>query len=1063
MAPLTWRNVDSPSFASANQLYALAAELMNRGFNSASRGLDKFRKITTDDQSARLMQDVMAAGNDPAAIQQAAARGNAAFLSPEALRFANAQPGVLLDRQQAEANIAQTGVRTNVLQYGLDRSRITDGRQDTAYNAQQKANPLIYQAQQLARQGDLSGAQAIVSANADLFSRAGINASNLYGDLSGGFTGQMQDTERGVQHDDFMRIAGNATNARELIDLAGRSFATEADARRGIQDLQAQGLISADLAQTALGSLTASGLWTAPTAADEIMQRYGAAPLGGRGTTNPTWATGNNPVLNGFMSTIQRGGVTNPYALAAIQATGQHESGFDPGNAGRTWNDPSESGRPGTAGGIMSWNNERLAALQRFTGGDMSPEAQAAFFLQEDPQLIARLNNAGSVEEAQALMNNAWRFAGYNRPGGEAEARLNTARSIYSGTPLSFGSNVSRAGTQPGASVYDQLMAAAIQDPNRTSLTFGDQTWTPEGELQGRVADDFPVGSLMAAAIQDPNRTPLTFGSSVPRMGSQPGASMADQMLAAAANDPNRVPLTFGQDNWTPETQAATALTGQTDSVVRIAESGGPSLEAMVASPELARQNPKIFSQLLARDLRDNPVQTFGAEYFNNALKRRISAAMAEATAALPETIISEGTAGDNPLFTEVYGGVVARPPKNQQETQLIARAARAGILQTTPERAARQAEIDRASEMMREASDIAPNANRPYLQPGGLLGDAGMVAAQTGEAVVNQGAGLLDAVNAPFRMLSEYALGRDYIGGTGRVDWNGDGYSQSLTSPLVGTTRDNLTPEQRAALSGADQASNAMTAALSSNENGGQQPGQTPGRGQQPAATPTRPAQVSSTDLASFIRTAQSTGQVDRALNPFAPMDELLAGDSALSGDAASVAQQLTADGGKLSYMDTRTVRENIRELMRIPGVNSAAIAGALLAQNGVVYTGTEWNPLNWGSDDQIDADRAAEIWQQYQRPDAEGRTGIDAGVARLNNRGRTETAVAGIAQVQADYEALVTAMNQQIAQAPNQAQKDAIRQHFERNVFPLLYAQVQAIGASGALDRNANASTGQ
>ena len=130
MAPLTWRNVDSPSFASANQLYSLSAELMNRGFSAASRGLDKFREITTDEQSARLMQDVMAAGNDPAAIQQAATRGNAAFLSPEALRFANAQPGVLLDRQQAQANIGLTGIRSEASQYALDRTRITDGRQD---------------------------------------------------------------------------------------------------------------------------------------------------------------------------------------------------------------------------------------------------------------------------------------------------------------------------------------------------------------------------------------------------------------------------------------------------------------------------------------------------------------------------------------------------------------------------------------------------------------------------------------------------------------------------------------------------------------------------------------------------------------------------------------------------------------------------------------------------------------------------------------------------------------------------------------------------------------------
>lgn len=974
MAPLTWRNVDSPSFASANQLYSLSAELMNRGFSAASRGLDKFREITTDEQSARLMQDVMAAGNDPAAIQQAATRGNAAFLSPEALRFANTQPGVLLDRQQAEANIDQTGVRTNVMQYGLDRSRVLAGREDTEYNAQQQANPLIYQMQELARNGDLSGAQALASQNADLLSRAGINADTIYSGISSGYTGQMVDTERGVQHDDFVRIAGNATNARELIDLAGRAFGTEADARRGIQDLQAQGRISADLAQTALGSLTSSGLWTAPTAADEIMQRYGAAPMGGRGSTDPSWAMGNNPVLNGFMSTVQRGGVTNPYALAAIQATGQHESGFDPGNAGRTWDDPSESGRPGTAGGIMSWNNDRLAALQRFTGGDMSPEAQAAYFLQEDPQLIARLNNAGSVEEAQTLMNNAWRFAGYDRTGGEAEARLNTARSIFGGTPFSSGSNVPRAGTQPGASVYDQMMAAAAQDPNQTPLTFGNQTWTPEGGLQGRVTDDTPVGSLMAAASGD-----------------------------------------------TPPSEVSRDIT------------------PLVASPQAENDGGARANQMMAQVLAQ-PVEDVE-----------------------PAQIVEAGTAGDNPLFTEVDGGVVARPPMTQQETQLIARAARAGVLQTTPERTTRQQEIDRASELMREASDIAPNANRTYLQPGGLLDDTGMIAAQTGEAAVNQGAGILNAVNTPFRILSEYALGRDYIGETGRVDWNGDGYSQSLTSPITGTTRDNLTPEQRAALTGADQASNAMTAAISSNKNEGQQPGQTPGQEQQPAATPTHPAQVNSVDLSSLLQTAQSTGQVDRALNPFAPMDELLAGDSALSGDAASVAQQLTADGGKLSYMDTRTVRENIRELMRIPGVNSASVAGALLAQNGVVYTGSEFNPLNWGSDDQIDANRAAEIWQQYQRPDEEGRTGIEAGVARLNNRGRTETAVTGIAQVQADYEALVTAMNEQIAQAPNQAQKDAIRQHFEQNVFPLLYAQVQAIGASGALDRNANAGTGQ
>lgn len=993
MAPLTWRNVDSPSFASANQLYTLAAELMNRGFNSASRGLDKFREITTDEQSARLMQDVMAAGNDPAAIQAAATRGNAAFLSPEALRFANAQPGVLLDRQQAEANIAQTGVRTNVLKYGLDRSRVTDGREDAQYAARQEANPLIYRMQELARNGYLSGAQALAAQNADLLSRAGINADTVYNGISSGFTGQMVDTERGVQHSDFMRIAGNATNARELIDLAGRAFATEAEARRGIQDLQAQGLISADLAQTALGSLGQAGLWTAPTAADEIMQRYGAAPMNGRGSTNPSWATGNNPVLNRFMSTVQRGGVTNPYALAAIQATGMHESGFDPGNAGRTWNDPSESGRPGTAGGIMSWNNDRLAAMQRFTGGDMSPEAQAAFFLQEDPQLITRLNNAGSVEEAQALMNNAWRFAGYNREGGEAQARLNTARSIYNGTPLSFGSNVPRAGTQPGVSVYDQMMAAAAQDPNRTPLTFGKGTWTPGGGLEVTVTDDSPVSSIMAAASADP---------------------------------------------------ATSEMAGHTTSLVsspQAADDGGVRVNQMMA-------------QVLAQPVED--VQ--------------------------PAQIVEAGTAGENPLFTEVDGGVVARPPMSQQETQLISRAARAGILQTSSERAARQREIDRYSQMMIEAGGQTPDISvRPERTDGtGFQNDLnammrngdiskGINQIANGIATGRYGpagspfarglGGLLDYFSVSPEEAKQNSADREAA--SEAIDWWRSPEAQSYFRQ----NPDQLqTAAQNPVLFARQMAERTPGQTPSQQQDQRQQtPARNQNEGQTPAATPTRPAVVTSTDLASLLRTAQSTERVDRSLNPFAPMDELLAGENALSGDAASVAQQLTADGGKLSYLDTRTVRENIRELMRIPGVNSAAVAGALLAQNGVLYTGTEWNPLNWGSDDQLDVGRAAEIWQQYQRPDAEGRTGIEAGVARLNNRGRTETAVQGIAQVQADYQTLVTAMNQRIAQAPNQAQKDAIRQYFERNVFPLLYAQVQAIGASGALTTNANGSTGR
>jgi hypothetical protein len=144
------------------------------------------------------------------------------------------------------------------------------------------------------------------------------------------------------------------------------------------------------------------------------------------GTIPPVDLSGND-VYNGFIDTV-KGGITNPFGLAAVAATGRAESGFDPKNASRTWSDPSESGKAGTAGGIMSWRGPRYDALA--ATGDLSPAGQGKFFLQEDPALVAKLNSAKSVDEAQGLMNRAWAFRGYDKPGGEAARRLGYANSF---------------------------------------------------------------------------------------------------------------------------------------------------------------------------------------------------------------------------------------------------------------------------------------------------------------------------------------------------------------------------------------------------------------------------------------------------------------------------------------------------------------------------------------------------------------------------------------------------------------------------------------------------------
>lgn len=173
---------------------------------------------------------------------------------------------------------------------------------------------------------------------------------------------------------------------------------------------------------------------TAPTspAAQPVAETSNV--LGGAAGSAPDMS--DNVIYSEFMSTIKQK-ITNPYGLAAIASTGMSESRFAPNNAFGSWNDPSQKGVNGTSGGIMSWRAERFNAMREFAkanGGDPNaPSAtlQAQFLLQEDPQLIDALNAAKSPEEAQTLMNNAWRFAGYDNPsGGEAARRIALARNF---------------------------------------------------------------------------------------------------------------------------------------------------------------------------------------------------------------------------------------------------------------------------------------------------------------------------------------------------------------------------------------------------------------------------------------------------------------------------------------------------------------------------------------------------------------------------------------------------------------------------------------------------------
>lgn len=184
-----------------------------------------------------------------------------------------------------------------------------------------------------------------------------------------------------------------------------------------------QGIGIGAMAQPAAPAMQAGGTIPIPDTSMGV-PGAGAQPIGAQASGPGTQvASLDNSIFDGFMGEVNKG-VTNPFGRAAVAATGLRESGFSTGNSFRVWDDV---GKP--AGGIMSWRDDRLRALQQFGGSQdmksLSPEIQGQFFLQENPDLIAKLNGAGSNSEAMALMNDHWQFAGFNDPNNaETKARF---------------------------------------------------------------------------------------------------------------------------------------------------------------------------------------------------------------------------------------------------------------------------------------------------------------------------------------------------------------------------------------------------------------------------------------------------------------------------------------------------------------------------------------------------------------------------------------------------------------------------------------------------------------
>jgi hypothetical protein len=284
------------------------------------------------------------------------------------------------------------------------------------------------------------------------------------------------------------------------------------------------------------------------TASDLFNRIIGQAPnvsaprAGGNASAAPAPASSGsvnmsgNDIYSGFMDTVDNS-ITNPFGLAAVAATGKAESGFSPGNANRSWSDPSQSGDPGTAGGIMSWRGPRLANLQAYAAskgeqGNGSPQTQAEFLLQEDPNLITALNNAKSAEEAQSIINNAWKFAGYDKPGGESARRLGYANAYlpnFQGQGQQVASldpSIGVPGSRPQANAPTAPAPAATPSLTDEAAEFRQ---TPEYRAQFPGMQQ-PAQAPTAAPPQQVAQSPQQMPQVAPLAGVDP------QLLQALAN-----------------------------------------------------------------------------------------------------------------------------------------------------------------------------------------------------------------------------------------------------------------------------------------------------------------------------------------------------------------------------------------------------------------------------------------------------------------------------------------------------------------------------------------------
>lgn len=259
MAPLTWKNVDAPSFSGVVDAQRLAAQNFNAGFDTLSKLLGDIGTKKTDTDSAQLAFDLQKYNTREeyqAAVDSGALNPAGKSYSPDALKLLSGyrdslQQNELVDTNIAGNNIGNAGkvISNNTGQFNLDQGKALAGRQDAERAAQPAATQVMTQAQLLLSSADpdqRAKGQALLADNSELLRQSGTDPVAALSKVGGIY-------KQGVEDQNFVTATEDAQTARDIQKNAERrveSLRGSVDEADAMKKIKAMGLSVPELNAT---------------------------------------------------------------------------------------------------------------------------------------------------------------------------------------------------------------------------------------------------------------------------------------------------------------------------------------------------------------------------------------------------------------------------------------------------------------------------------------------------------------------------------------------------------------------------------------------------------------------------------------------------------------------------------------------------------------------------------------------------------------------------------------------------------------------------------------------